>query len=96
MSNETFGMAVCKNVLLSKNKETGIIKQVPPSYTGETLCDNAFLVPMKSSKMTPDYTHYCQSCLDKGFTHDDLIKEKAPMSEERKDELKERLAKYRG
>jgi hypothetical protein len=51
---------------------------------------------MKSSKMTPDYTQYCQSCLDKGFTHDDLIKEKAPMSEERKEELKERLAKYRG
>ncbi len=96
MSNETFGMGVCKNVLLSKNEETGNIKQVPPSYTGKTLCDNAFLVPMKSSKMTPDYTHYCQSCLDKGFTHDDLIKEKAPMSEERKEELKERLAKYRG
>jgi hypothetical protein len=95
MSNETFGMGVCKNVLLSENEETGNLKQVPPSYTGNTLCDNCFLVPMKPSKMTPDYTRYCQICLDKGFTHDDLIKEKAPMSEERKQELRERLAEHR-
>ena len=91
--NVVYGMHVCKNVLLTKDKETGIIKQVPPSYTGNTLCDNSFLDIMKPSKMSPDYTKYCQSCLDKGFTHDHLIREKAPMSEGRLLALKQRFKK---
>jgi len=84
-----YGQHVCLNAKIAIGKN-GEMKEVGLSYSGYTICNNAWIDVVARSKQTPTCKTECQECLNAGRVHREVFKERAVrvMSEERKLKLK--------
>lgn len=60
-----YGQHVCKNALLAIGKN-GEMKRVSPSYSGNTVCNNAWIDVIEQGRINPKMTQECESCKKQG------------------------------
>jgi hypothetical protein len=83
-----YGQHVCLNSKLVKLK-TGELKEVNLSYTGNTVCNNAWISVILVNRLTPVCETECEECKTNGriYTHVFKPKNKRTLSKEHKTKL---------
>lgn len=72
-----YGQNICIHARIGFT-EKGEMREVSLSHRGETVCNNAWIGVVPSSKLTPVCEVRCQECIDKGLDYTHLLKERKP------------------
>jgi hypothetical protein len=84
-----YGQHVCVHAKVAPTK-TGGLKEVGLSYRGTTICNEAWIDVMPTSRMSPVCVNRCQKCVVNGVDHTDVIavREKRVVSQEQIDKMR--------